>query len=277
MSARLAPGFDRIVRQAVLGLQCRDVIDGRVVADGLNVRLHDRWRPGWTAKLAANLSGAFVLHAAPGMHGFGDLPVASPAEPGRWRLEIEDKQGRYLPVAAEPLLPLGDLFGIGPGTAPASPPGALPYVPLYSAPTRPVPPALQALRVELRRAAAPAAPAAWTRLELWLGSQRLAEGLAGADGQALLVFPLPKPREVPFGVSPAEASERFEWTVELHAFRSAAVAALAGPTLDALLAQPPATLLDAGNPPQPPAPLVLRAGVPLVARGATASYLTVAD
>ena len=79
--------------------------------------------------------------------------------------------------------------------------------------------------MELRRAAAPAAPAAWTRLELWLGSQRLAEGLAGADGQALLVFPLPKPREVPFGVSPAEASERFEWTVELHAFRSAAVAA----------------------------------------------------
>lgn len=278
MSARLAPGFDRIVRHAVLGLQCRDAVDGRVVADGLRVRLHDGWRSAWTAELAANRSGVFVLHAAPGLHGFGAAAaVVSPAEPGRWRLEIEDVQGRYLPVAAEPLLPLDELFGVGPGAAPASPPDALPYVPLYSAPTRPLPPALQALRVELRRAADPDAPAAWTRLELWLGTQRLAEGLAGADGQALLVFPLPRPREVPIGVSPAEAGERFEWTVELRAFRSAAVAAAPWPTLASLLAQPSAALLDAGSPPLPPAPLVLRAGVPLVARGATASYLTVAD
>jgi hypothetical protein len=283
MSARLQPGFDHVVRHPLFGVQCRDAVDGRVVADGLRVRLHDRWRPGgWTADLAANRSGVFALHAAPGLHGFdaaGAAVPGPPSEPARWRLEIEDTRGRYLPVAAEPTLPLDDLFGVGAGAAPTSPPDALPFVPLYSAPTRPLPAAMQALHVELRRAADVEAPAAWTRLELWLGTQRLAEGLAGADGQALLVFPMPKPREVPLGVSPAAAGDRFEWSVELRAFRAAAIAVPEAvlPTLAALLAQPPAVLLDAVSPPMPAAPFALRAGVPLVARGATAPYLTVAD
>lgn len=286
MNARLQPGFDHLVRRPLLGVQCRDAADGRVVAEGLQARLVDAWRPGWQQDLAANRSGVFALHALRGMSSFVDAAPAdgvpgpletSPPEAERWRLEITDTHGRYLPVAFAPILPWGDLVGVGDGAPPASPPQALPHVPLYSAPARVLPPARQALRVELRQADDSTQPAAWTRLELWLDGDRLAEGFAGPDGQALLVFPLPRPREVPLGASPADSADRLSWAVELRAFRSAATAADPLPRLDALLAQPPATLLDPGSPPTPPAPLWLRAGEPLVARGAATSYLIVAD
>jgi hypothetical protein len=276
MSALLQPAFDRVERHALLGVMCRDAVDGRLVSDGLQVELLDLWRPAWTSRLAANRSGVFALHAAPGLRGFGDDAIGSPPATGRWRLIVSDPLGRYLPTAASPMLPHDGLFGAGSGAVAGSPPAFLPFVPLYSAATRALPPAMQSLRTELRLADEPDRPASWARLELWLGSQRLAEGIADAMGRAQLIFPLPRPREAPLSASPAEAGNRFEWTVTLRAYWHAERRADLVPDLDDVLAQPCVGLVESSSPNLPLVPLLLRAGETLIARGATSSYLYVA-
>lgn len=282
----LAPGFDTVVRTALLGVNFRDAATLRTVADGLRVELVDTWQPQRRVALVANRSGVFVLHRLPGLHGFGDAATppepVSPAEAPRYRLEVRDTAGRYLPAAVPLMLPHAGLFGL-PGTF-DSPADTTPYVPLFSAATRSVSPPLAELRAELRRASDPEAPVPWALLELWLGPLRLAQGLADAEGRVLLPFPLPRPREPGLRDSPGTLDERWSWELTLLAFWSPTVPVSppddetsALPELDTLLAQPPAALLQQRSPPLPLAPLRLHAGVPLLARSAGASYLFVAD
>jgi hypothetical protein len=282
----LAPGFDTVVRTALLGVTFRDAATLRSVADGLRAEVVDTWQPQRRVALAANRSGVFVLHRFPGLPGFGDTAAppapTSPAEPERYRLEVHDTAGRYLPAATPVTLPHEGLFGL-PGSY-DSPADTTPYVPLFSAATRSVPPPLAELRAELRRASDPGTPVPWALLELWLGPLRLAQGLADAEGRVLLPFPLPRPREPGLRDSPGTLDERWSWDVTLLAFWSPTVPASPPddepptlPDLDTLLTQPPAALLQQPSPPLPLAPLRLHAGVPLLARSAGASFLFVAD
>ena len=75
MTALLQPGFDRVVRSALLGLQFRDAVDGRVVGEGLEVQIQDLWQPRRHQMLTANRSGIFALHAFAGLpiHANGEL------------------------------------------------------------------------------------------------------------------------------------------------------------------------------------------------------------
>jgi hypothetical protein len=278
MLATLQPGFDRSVRSALLGVQFRDAVSGRVVGDGLQVEIQDLWQPQRRQQLASNRSGIFALHAFAGLRGFGDdalEPASSPADPGRFRLTVRDTLGRYLPVSLRPDLPSTGLWS--PLGAWTSPPELAPHVPLFSAATRTLPGAMGSLRAELRHASQPSQAAPWVRLELWLGTQRIAEGQADEAGRALLLFPLPRPREATLGTSPAGQPAAFEWTVTLRAFWSASNRADTVPDFSAVMTQPEAALLQTAMPPVALPALLLRAGETLQAARPPSSFVYVAE
>lgn len=278
MLALLQPGHDRVQRHALLSLQFRDAATGQVVDAGLELTLQDLWRPQRVQKLTANRSGTFALHAWPGLNGFAAAAPAallSPAEPERFELRVHDTRRRFLPACLSPEVPSTGLWA--PAGIWASPPGGAPWVPLFSAATRAVPPAMASLRVELRRASQPGRPAAWARLELWLGSLRVAEGQADEAGRALLVFPLPRPREAALGSSPAGQPPAFEWTVTLRAFWNSSFEGPPVPAFDEIFSQPEVGLLQRALPAVPLPPLLLRAGETLMAHQAPESFVYVAE
>lgn len=288
MTALLQPGFDRVQRHALLGVQFRDAATGRIVDEGLQLTLQDLWRPHRVQALQANRSGTFVLHAAAGMPGIAAAPpptLGSPAEPARYQLQVLDTHRRYLPTCLQPELPTSGLWAPAvrsPATATSAPGSDLPpHVPLFSAATRQLPPALGSLRAELRRASQPAQPVPWARLELWMGSTLLAQGQADEGGRALLLFALPRPREAALGASPAGQPPAFEWTVNLRAFWNPAFRPSSVPTFDDVFSQPAAVLLraPASAPAQhQPLPLLLLvAGATLMAQQSPESYVYVAE
>lgn len=293
----LRSGFDRHVSFALLGVQCRDVADGRVVSDGLQLVLEDLWRPpharSWRT-LSPNASGVFALHDFPGIrrfltpqeadeHGPVDLDgVVSPASPAspdvpRFRLTVHDRLSRYVDMALTPTLGQG-LWG---PVSTASSPDVQPHVPLYSSATRTPPMGMASLRTELRSATRPADPIAWAHLRLMRGTQVLAEGLSDATGRVHLVFPLPRPREgLPQG-SPATAAALLDWPVRLQAFwssdRRTDLAEERVPDLDDVLSQAEVPLLQQRSPPTPLGTLTLRAGQTLLVASTTSPFLFVAD
>ncbi|TDP85773.1 hypothetical protein EV672_102122 [Aquabacterium commune] len=289
MLPTLRAGFDRPVRRALLGVQCRDVADGRVVSDGLQLVLYDLWQPRPTRQarvLNTNRSGVFALHDVPGIRSFltpseadSDAALAlddlgSPASPDlpRFRLTVHDTLNRYVDMALTPTLGQGLWGPLGDG---------LPHVPLYSAATRTPPIGMASLRTELRSATHPEQAIAWAHLRLMLNGVALAEGLSDAAGRVLMVFPLPRPREgLPQG-SPATAAALLDWPVTLQAFwspeRRADLAQGHVPDLDGLLAQAPVPLLQHAAPPTPLGTLTLRAGQTLLVASPPSSFLFVAD
>jgi len=276
MMRSLRPGFDHIVRSAPLGVQFRDVLDRRVVAEGLQVDLLDAQRPDKPLRLRASPSGVFVAHALPGMNGFGEPAITSPVgSPDRFSLSVRDTLGRYVPTRVALDLPSDGLFE--PACLQASPAEAgLPHVPLYSAPTRPLPGASAVVRADLRLATNEQRAASWARLELWLAGVRLASGVADANGSVLLLCPLPAPREPTRRASPPAGFERMAWDVSLRAYWNAVHHAEQVPELCELHAQPEVGLLGSHAPDTPLATLQLRAGEPLLAASTDSSFLFVA-
>ncbi len=297
----LQAGFDRPARRALLGVQCRDVADGRVVSDGLQLVLHDLWQPRPTRQmrvLSANRQGVFALHDFPGIRSFltpseagsDTLPtgstmdgLGSPASPDlpRFRLTVHDTLGRYVDMALTPELGQGLWGPLADVPSPADALVAPPHVPLYSAATRTPPIGMASLRTELRSAMHPAQPIAWALLRLMLNGIALAEGLSDTAGRVLMVFPLPRPREgLPHG-SPATAASLLDWPVTLQAFwspdRRDDLARGRVPEFTELLAQPALPLLQHAVPPTPLGPLTLRAGQTLLVASPPSSFLFVAD
>ncbi len=275
MSVRqLRPGFDTNALTPVLGVMFRDGFDGRVVSDGLKVRLRDPQQPhGAPRQLAANGYGAFACHRLRGM----SAPPTSPPTTRRYELTVEDALGRYLPMTVPADLPHAGLFEPAClAQSPALDPTAEPHVPLFCTPSRAVPAGVGEVRVELRLASDPEQPAAWAWLELRLAAdgRLLARGLADRRGCALLLCALPAPVDLPLGGSPAHIVPPLaEWPVSLRAFWSPAIAAAAAPDLCALQSLPPVSLLQdlSASPPTPLAPALLVAGSPLVIRGSGSS------
>jgi len=270
----LRPGFDTSVLTPALGVMFRDGFDGRVVSDGLRVRLSDPQQPHESPRsLSANGYGAFACHRLRGMAA----STSSPPTTRRYDLKVEDALGRYLPMTVPADLPHDGLFEPAClASSPAVDTIAEPHVPLFCAPARTVPAGVGEVRVELRLASDPDQPAAWARLELRLAAdgRLLARGLADARGCALLLCALPAPVDLPLGGSPAHIVPPLaEWPVSLHAFWSPAIAAAAVPDLCALQSLPPVSLLQdlSVSPPKPLAPALLVAGSPLVIRGSGSS------
>jgi hypothetical protein len=277
MMRTLRPTLDRVLRRAPLGVQFRDALDQRVVANGLQVELHDAQRPTRPLRLQASPSGVFVAHALPGHTGFDAPQVSSPEQfqPDRFRLSVRDPMGRYVATSMAVNGLVDGLFA--PACVDASPSAdSPPHVPLYSAATRPLPGAMAVLRADLRLASNQEQPASWAWLELWLGNLRLASGVADVNGSLLLLCPLPTPREPTRRNSPPVGFERMSWDVSLRGYWDPARRTQGVPDLCALRAQPEIDLLSLRVPATALATLQLRAGTPLIVASANSSFLFVA-
>ncbi|GJH13052.1 hypothetical protein CBA19CS11_29460 [Caballeronia novacaledonica] len=276
MIRTLAPGFDQNVLTAPFGVMFCDRLDQRAIAAGLEVSLSDPQRPGSSAqRLTANREGIFVAHAVRGLRR-ADNPATllSPAATRRFDLQVTDTLGRYVPLRLSAALPSAGLFE--PACMIFSPvSAALPHVPLYSAVSRDIPAGMGVVRADLRLASDPDAGAAWARLELWLDDALIAEGVADQRGSALLLCPLPAPRDPPLHSSPAGVPGVRSWDVRLRAFWSAQLADDPVPDLCELQQFPEVSLLQSVSPATLLGPTVLRAGSPLIIRSAGSSFVFV--
>lgn len=268
---QLRDSRDVLELRALFGVLLRDNFDGRVVAEGLEVELRPAGIGPWQ-RLASHPHGAFAAHSLRGLR----RPLEGSPATRRYELRVRDLLGRFLPLEAAVDLPTEGLYD--PLLDASSPPAREPSIPLYSAPARTVG-AGGIVRASLRRASDPDQPASWARVELWLGTTHLGDGVADERGELLLPCRMPPPREPPLHGSPpvpAAGFERLRWDVTLQASWDPALAGRERPDLHALHHQPGVALLrEAGSPSTPLGPQVLRAGLPLVVRSDGSPFLFV--
>lgn len=146
-------------------------------------------------------SGVYALRGLPGLaaaeRGTGDEAFwLAPPATGTYRIQAADPGGAFLPVSFDAALPARGLFTAAcgfTGTPPWQPvPGqAAPVIPLFSAPTRPLPPGAAVARAQL--ALPDGSPASWALLELSLPDGSTALGAADGAGWATVIFSYPEP------------------------------------------------------------------------------------
>lgn len=203
-----------------------------------------------------NRSGTFVFPAVPGLWDVehplpGDEAGPAPAVPHLVR--VRDTSGRFVTTGFSVSLPHRGAFPAAGDLAPINGTSTrFPGLPLFSAPTRRVPPGFAAIRADLRRdtgrvdprlgrpVLAPA-PFAVLRADVagatWFG-------VADATGSVLLTFPFPR-FEASLGtgtpgVSPSE--QRTEVTLSVRFGELAAHPWLGAPVFDDLRNQPVAVV-----------------------------------
>ncbi|MCX7789845.1 MAG: hypothetical protein N2378_04325 [Chloroflexaceae bacterium] len=250
----LRPGFDTLTLPAQFGVRCYDLLTGVVVSAGLEVRLWPVGRPTGLVKATRTSAGYFVAEPLPG-----------PAAPRPWTVEVRDSLGRFLPLRFTALAPLASPQG----PALASPPvEALALLeraeaPLFSAPTRPVPPGVGLVLADLW--AWDERPAAWavvTARTAPRGAPGALVGLGMADQAGRLALPIRMPGG---GRAGDGATLDHPLTIRLQAYfaRAAGTGAPAAPDLAEALAQPAVELLASHSPPTALGEFELFAGRPL--------------
>jgi hypothetical protein len=210
---------------APLGLRFWDQVTNQPVVDGLSVVAYPTEQPNRRVEAVRTLSG---------MYAFADLPSLPSAvrfgagDARYWdqlavlhshTLEVYDAAGRFLPWSFTADVPVRGVFSAdcGPTGSPLSfPSGA---IALYSAPGRPVPVGMAAVRAELWDIAQ-AAPAAWAVLSVSASGGVTGRGVADRMGRVLVILPYPEPGGFPHG-SPLHGSgpplTHQQWSVELEA------------------------------------------------------------
>src|SRR5207237_332264 len=135
------------------------------------------------ATAVATPSGALAFHALPGLREFERSAVDDPWDPRpptrKFQVEVVDPLGRFLPCRFSVSAPHKglDLFADN-SSPPLTQNGA---VPLFSAPTRPIPAGLAVVRAELHEVATGRRPASWGFVEAVYfsgGVWRIARGMA---------------------------------------------------------------------------------------------------
>lgn len=266
---------------APLGLRFVDELTGRLVSDGLGLRVALAavpQRPLNAIAVSTSPSGAFQLRRLPGRRAF-ELGVAPDAQPPPIIVEVIDTLDRFLPFRLELDGTRKGLLGWPDERAqPQAPPQPFP---LLSAPGRPVPTgfaAAHALVHESPAAGAIGAPATWAVMEAWLAGWRLGRGVTNDAGVLTLMMPYPDALSDPLGSPPGSllALDKQEWSIELRAFYGEGGSPPADlrteptPLLDALLSQPAAKLwADVGHV-QPRTHATLRFGQELILRTSAA-------
>lgn len=298
------PVLERLARNAALGLRFWDMATQSIAVNGLVVEVFPRVNPRARTTARANRAGVYVAHEVRGLRDFefddSDPATLWSAVASAYRIEVQDPEGRYLPIAFDADLPARGLatwiapWLSPPASPPLSPPeGAmlplssgsppqflLDRIPLFSAPSRPVPDPLAVVYAQLRDAAG-GGEGAWWMLGVSIGDVERGLGLADRHGRVAVMFPYPEPSR-PMLTSPPPAHNDFTWELELTAFGElpsppAPVPAIADlADVLASLALPRAVLDSAGS---PSSPLRLAYRQPVVARSAgspdQASFLLV--
>lgn len=248
-----------VTRTAPLGIRPWDAVANRAVTDGM---LLTELRHGIVA--TPNRSGVFVFHDLPGLRDSsygsgGDAFWASPPASGRFELELVDRECRYLPFRFDAQAPAWGIFREQCMDASSPPEFAVPSAPLFSAPSRPVPPGLAVVRADLWDLELDA-PAAWAILEVTPAGAPIARGIADERGRVAVLLAYPEPRWP--GSSPPPGSRALAdqtWSLELGVRYDPAgpgpplpnPAAGVPPDLCTVLGQGPATLLESLSPATP--------------------------
>jgi len=299
-----APAYvpvERLTLVAPLGLGLWDPTLGRLVSDGLIVRVFDlaTGTPRDATPATANRSGVFVTSHLPGLRDREAIGrdeeyfAAGPARP--FLVDVRDTLGRYVPFVLRLTLPtrgfvvpscMADFVPLeSPPASPLSPPALPVFAPLFATPSRPVPAGLTAVRASLVDADT-GEPAAFALLvvrdvqDVLSGSPRaLAAGIADERGEAsaILAYPEPPPAPVvsppaspPAGFAPTPLA-RQTWSLRVEVWYERGLprhapdrtqAAL--PDLCDLVRQPAATVLTSTSPPVALPDATLRYGEELV-------------
>ena len=225
---------EQLTRNAALGVRFWDTAEGTSVIDGLEVWVFSRANPRLRTRAEVNRSGVYVAHRVPGMHAFEfddappDVLWATATRP--YRVEVVDPSGRFLPIAFDADLPVRGLFTwhapwlsppqpiVLPGDVGSPPQLLLERVPLFSAPSRPVPEPLAVVHAHLRELGTER-DAAWGLLTVSIDGETRGLGLADAGGRVAVFFPYPEPPRMSLA-SPPEARNDFTWQVDLTAYWS---------------------------------------------------------
>ena len=282
-----APGLilERFTRVAPLGVRFWDAVSGAVIGDGLTVEGYPAGQESRRTQAVVNHLGVYVLWHLPGMHaveaGAGDAAYwASLPPPRRFVIEVTDGLSRFLPFTLAADLPVKGLFPwtcdplASPVAAPPAPASTL--VPLFSAPSRPVPAGMAVLRADLWDPGA-RSPAAWAAVGVSAAGRPPVWGIADGQGRVAVLFPYPEPPAPWVGpgsppAGPPRPLTQQEWPVQLTARYAPALSAAAVPDLCATLQQPPAFLWADSARTQPLTGAVLHFGEELIVRtGATAT------
>ncbi|MGE5673333.1 MAG: hypothetical protein ACM3XM_05550 [Mycobacterium leprae] len=187
--------------QALFGIQARDRVLNRTVAEGLSVMLYDTSTGAAPLSLQPNGDGIFVIHRLPDGSTPASLSAGAP-----YCLELRDRHGRYLPMRY-PLGPLkaGDVINLE----------------LYSAPGHALPAGVAVLRAQFEEAVT-GAPAAFAVAEVTLPGRQTVGGKPWvwqgvADQRGVMALPFPYPPVVRTLVDRVEQNSlRSGWTMQFE-------------------------------------------------------------
>src|SRR5437870_1863286 len=140
---KLGPIIESVRLRCALGIRFRDTATNQIVGSGLRVTATPTGAPVGTERVSARVNGSGVWT----FHGLRDLRTfelgteefrerGSPLGPPVFRIEVQDEEGRFLPCAFDAAASSNGPLQF---TLHPSPPWPWNEVPLFSAPSRPVP------------------------------------------------------------------------------------------------------------------------------------------
>lgn len=226
MTAVLGGRRETVRAFTTIGIRFWDAALARPVTDGLDVLAFHRDSRDAPVRARRSPRGVYAFHGLPCLRDVEhprdeSAGVSSPPAPVEFVMAVRDSLGRYLPMTFGVSLPLPFR-----GTFPEND-----AVPLFSAPTRPIPPGLGAVRAELRDTGA-GSPAAHALMRVKLG-EGLWSGIADEAGRVLVVLPTPEVEHLTLGSPPGSGQgspDTATWpiTVTVNATQSALRFPLAG-------------------------------------------------
>jgi hypothetical protein len=258
---------ERIQLTCALGLRFLDVAAGTPVGADVAVEPLNRTSLGLHAEAwpvnaprqrtagTVTPSGVLAFHGLPGLRKLENSTANDPWEdappPRDFQIEVIDKLGRFLPCTFTVTAPQRGLAQFADNGSPPWIEAGV--VPLFSAPSRPIPGAVAIIRAELRDLAT-GAPAAWALVEASYssgGSLKTARGLADDAGRVLLMFAYPEGQRRAYGASPpgnARGLSEQEWNIKLAFFHETIVPVEKAADYGQRLSQPPAAAAGGPSP-----------------------------
>ena len=283
MSARskISTYPDKVALRALGALRFVDAATGELITEGLSViaRVRDKEIPA-----IASQRGVHIFHHLPGMNRIAAWDGESTLTPvplqHEFNIEVRDASQRYFPAMFKSKFaawPESPIICNGAGTLDNK-------ISLYATPWRLPRNDFAIIRGTLRVLAGDK-PAAWALLRVYrkddilMTNTHVAEGVAGSDGQFLLMFPWPK-TDTPVVNGPQGP----HWTLRIKAWYDAPDVQIPAnelpdgvqrlPALCSVLKQKPAILLEASNSNTALAPQEIIPGQPLFLKTASVPPVT---
>lgn len=265
MSSPSVVVLEEVTCVAPLGIRFWDVAAGRAIGAGLTVQAYPRGVPDLRVNAVVSRGGVYSFRGLPGMrqveNGAGDDAFWQDHPPAAsFTVEVADLSGQYLPFRLAIQLPVRGIFGLyeSPFSLGLTPDAT--WVPVFSAPARPVPGATAVARAQLEDTVL-GAPAAWAFVTIQSAGQSAAAGIADQRGIVAVQFAYPEPRNFAIGSPLRAGGVRWTdqtWPVTVTVLYAAGRANDAIPDLGQTLGQPAAIVN--------PAAFTLQAGQELLMR-----------